>query len=201
MAKHQGGLYVAAIRHRYKDRVYVTHLLRRVYREEGRVKQETLANLSHLPAAAIEAVRACLRGEPLVPIGQALEIVQTRPHGHVAAVRAMVHRLGLPEMLDPRPSFQRNLVEALLVSRIVHPQPKLSTLGWWETTTLAEDLGLEQATKDDVYFAHDWLLARKDRVEARLARRHLSERSLVLYGALCQGPGCGKPLAWSETCA
>ena len=92
-------------------------------------------------------------------------------------------------------------MEALLVSRIVHSLPKLSTLGWWETTTLAEDLGLEQATKDDVYLAHDWLLARKDRIEAQLAQRHLSERSLVLYGAPCQGASCGKPVAWSTTCA
>ena len=181
MAKHEGGLYVAEIKRRYKDRVYVTHLLRRVYRENGQVKQQTLGNLSHLPPEAIEAVRASLRGQRLVPVEQAVEVVKTRPHGHVAAVRAMLRKLGLHEILDPRPSFQRDLVEALIVSRILHPQPKLPTVSWWATTTLAEDLGLEGATKDDVYFALDWLLARQARIEARLARRHLSERSLVLY--------------------
>ncbi|NLG69489.1 MAG: IS1634 family transposase, partial [Firmicutes bacterium] len=181
MKKQPGGFYVAEIKRSYKDRVYVTYLLRRVYREDGKVKQQTLGNLTHLPLATIRLLRESLRGRRLVPVDVALEIVRTRPHGHVAAVRAMLHQLGLPEILAPRPSFQRNLVEALIVSRILRPQAKLATVRWWATTTLAEDLGLEGATKDDVYFALDWLLARQARIEARLARRHLSEHSLVLY--------------------
>ena len=143
MKKQPGGFYVAEIKRRYKDRVYVTYLLRRVYREDGKVKQQTLGNLSHLPLATIRLLRESLRGRRLVPVDEALEIVRSRAHGHVAAVRAMLRQLGLPEILDPRPSFQRNLVEALLVSRILRPQAKLATIRWWATTTLAEDLGLE----------------------------------------------------------
>ena len=112
---------------------------------------------------------------------EGLEIVRSRSHGHVAAVRAMIRRLGLMELVAPQRCREQDLIEALLVARVLEPQTKLATTRWWQTTTLAEDLGLEGATEDEVYAAMDWLLARQPQIEARLARRHLGEGSLVLY--------------------
>jgi hypothetical protein len=171
-------MHVARIRGSHVDRQgrrrdYESRYLRRTYRDGGKVKHETLANLSGLPEQAVDAIEAALKGTPLVPAGQAVAITASLPHGHVAAVHAMAVRLGLPALLGPagRP---RDLALALIVSRVVAPASKLSTASWWADTTLGADLGVAGASTDDIYAAMDWLEDRQDAVEAELAARHLA---------------------------
>jgi len=154
-------------------RVYESVLVRRTYRDGGKVRHETLANLSALPAEAVAAIEATLKGERLVPAAQAAAITGALPHGHVAAVHAMAAKLGLPALLGPA-GPQRDLALALIISRVVAPASKLSTLAWWGDTTLGADLGVEQACTDDIYAAMDWLGHRQDAIEAALAARHLA---------------------------
>jgi hypothetical protein len=154
-------------------RVYESVLVRRTYREGGKVRHETLANLSALPAEAVAAIEATLKGERLVPAAQAVTITASLPHGHVAAVHAMAARLGLPALLGPA-GRQRDLALALIVSRVVRPGSKLSTRSWWADTTLGADHGVAGASTGDIYAAMDWLEDRQDAIEAGLARRHLS---------------------------
>ena len=156
-----------------EQRVYESVLVRRTYRDGAKVRHETLANLSALPADAVAAIEATLKGERLVPAGQAVQIAAAAPHGHVAAVHAMAARLGLPALLGPA-GRQRDLALALIISRVVRPGSKLSTLTWWNDTTLGADLGVADASTDDLYAAMDWLEDRQDAIEADLARRHLA---------------------------
>jgi hypothetical protein len=159
-----------------------TVLLRESYREGHKVRKRTLANLSHLSPAQIEGIRAALRGEPLQPAaGSAMEITASRAHGHVQAVHVGMQRLGLESLLASRPSRERGLVAAMVAARIVAPHTKLATTRWWHTTTLAEDFGVAEADEDDLYAAMDWLLARQDQIQKRLAARHLRHGGLVLY--------------------
>jgi hypothetical protein len=151
-------------------RVYESVLVRRTYRDGGKVKHETLANLSALPEEAVAAIEATLRGQRLVPAGDAVTIAASVPHGHVAAVHAMAARLGLPALLGPA-CRERDLALALIVSRVVAPASKLSTLAWWADTTLGADMGA--ASTGEIYAAMDWLAARQDQIEKRLAARHL----------------------------
>ena len=151
-------------------RVYESVLVRRTYRDGGKVKHETLANLSALPDSAVDAIEAALKGTPLVPAGQAVTITGSLPHGHVAAVAAMAGKLELPALLGPA-CRERDLVLALIISRVVAPASKLSTLTWWADTTLGADLGA--ASTDDIYAAMDWLAGRQDAIEKRLAAWHL----------------------------
>src|SRR5690606_16668114 len=139
------------------------------------------ANLSSLSAAQIEAIRAALRGESLQPAAQAFEITASRAHGHVQAVAAAMQRLAFAALVASRSSRERDLVLAMVASRIVAPHTKLAITRWWHTTTLAEDFGVAQASEDDLYAAMDWLLARQDAIQKKLAARHLSEGGLVLY--------------------
>jgi hypothetical protein len=157
------------------ERVYESHLLRRSWREDGKVRNETVANLSHLPAETIELVRRSLAGQRFVPAESAARVVRSRPHGDVAAVWAQAKALGLPGLLGPA-GRHRDLALALIVSRVVRPASKLSTLGWWSDVTLGEDLGVAGASTDEVYAAMDWLTGRQDRIETALARRHLTSR-------------------------
>jgi hypothetical protein len=178
MAARSGAMHVARNKRSYvaksgERRVYESVLVRRTYREGGKVRHETLANLSALPAEAVTAIEATLKGERLVPAGQAARITGSLPHGHVAAVHAMAARLGLPALLGPA-GRQRDLALALIVSRVVRPGSKLSTRSWWADTTLGADLGVAGASTDDIYAAMDWLEDRQDAIEAGLARRHLS---------------------------
>ena len=154
-------------------RVYESVLVRRTYRDGGKVRHETLANLSALPAEAAAAVEATLKGQRLVPAGQAVTITRSVPHGHVAAVHAMAAKLGLPGLLGPA-GRARDLALALIISRVVSPASKLSTLTWWADVTLGADLGVDAASTDDLYAAMDWLASRQDGIEAGLARRHLA---------------------------
>jgi hypothetical protein len=156
-----------------EQRVYESVLVRRTYRDGARVRHETLANLSALPAEAVSAIEATLKGERLVPAGQAVTITAAAPHGHVAAVHAMAATLGLPALLGPA-GRQRDLALALIISRVARPGSKLSTLTWWNDTTLGGDLGVAGASTDDIYAAMDWLEHRQDAIEAKLAARHLA---------------------------
>ena len=181
MASRTGTAHVVTTKRAYKDKVYCTHLLRRSYRENGKVKNETLGNLSHLPDALIDIIRRSLQGETFVPASQAFEVVRSRAHGHVQAVAVAMQRLGLASVVASQPSRERDLVLAMVASRIVQPDTKLATSRRWHCSTLAEDFGVVEATENDLYAAMDWLLARQDAIEKKLAARHLREDALVLY--------------------
>jgi hypothetical protein len=181
-----GGMHVDRVRSRHtsksgETREYESRLLRRSFRKpDGRVGKETLANLSALPAAAVDAVEAVLKGATLVDAGAALSITRSRAHGHVALVHAAAQQLGLPALLGPA-CRERDLAYALIVSRVVAPRPKLATLAWWDDVTLGPDLGIADAPRDDVYQAMDWLLGRQDPIEAALAGRHLREGGIAMF--------------------
>jgi hypothetical protein len=162
------------------ERVYERHLLRRSYRDGVKVRKETLANLSHLPDEAIEAVRLVLAGRTVIDAGAGLEVTRSLPHGHVAAVVAQARTLGFPALLGP-PSRERDLAFALIISRIARPASKLSTISWWDDVTLGPDLGVAGASTDEVYAAMDWLVAGQDQIEATLAGRHLRQGGMALF--------------------
>ena len=173
-------------------RTYRTHLLRRSFREDGKVKKETLANLSALPDSVIAALKASLSGSVLVDAGDMFEIERSLPHGHVAAAHVMASRLGLKSLLGPD-CFERDLAYGLIIARAVAPASKLATTRWWADTTLGADLGVENAGTDEVYAAMDWLLSRQDAIEKKLAARHLSRGGLALFdlsSAWLEGRSC-----------
>src|SRR3990167_8013535 len=157
------------------------YLLRESYREGTRVHKRTLANLSSLSDEQILAIRAVLRGEQLGPVAERFEAIASRAHGHVQAVAVAMQRLGFESLLASRGSRQRDLVLAMVASRIVAPHTKLATTRWWHTTTLAEDFGVAEASEDDLYAAMDWLLVHQGAAQKKLAARHLSAGGLVLY--------------------
>lgn len=181
MASRTGAVHVVTTSRTYKGKVYRTHLLRRSYREGDKVKNVTVGNLSHLPDDVIELVRRALRGETLVPATEAFEVFASRVHGDVHAVLVAMKRLELGELLSSRPCREASLVMAMVAARVVAPHTKLATTRWWHSRTLAEDLGLERATEDDLYEAMDWLLERQSTVEKKLAARHLRTGGLALY--------------------
>ena len=158
-----------------------TVLLRESYREGKKVGKRTLANLSSLASAQIEAIRAALRGEPLQPASQRFEAIASRAHGHVQAVVLTMQRLGLASLLASKHCVERDLVLAMVASRILAPHTKLATTRWWHTTTLAKDFGVAGADENDLYASMDWLLIHQDRIQKKLAARHLSAGGLVLY--------------------
>jgi hypothetical protein len=162
------------------ERTYERHLLRRSFRDGGKVRKETLANLSHLPPEAITAVRAVLAGATLIDADAAFEVTRSLPHGHAAAVHAMARRLGFPALLGP-PGRDRDLAYALIISRVLRPASKLSTAGWWDDVTLGPDLGVAGASTDEIYAAMDWLTARQDGIEKQLAARHLAEGGIAMF--------------------
>jgi Transposase DDE domain len=178
-------MHVAKITRRHGDRAYTSYLLRRTYREDGRVKHETLGNVSHLPEPAIELLRRALRGESVLPVDELFDVARSRPHGHVAAVLGTLQKLGLDRLLAARRSPERNRVVALLVSRILAPGSKLATARTIHAdsavSTLGETLGLEALDVEDLYTALDWLGARQAKIEKALAERHLHDGTLVLY--------------------
>src|ERR1700758_3881517 len=178
MTARSGAMHVARNKRTYvaksgERRVYEWVLARRTYRDGGKVRHETLANLSALPAEAVAAIEAALKGERLVPPAEAVTIIGSLPHGHVAAVHAMAVKLGLPALLGPA-GRARDLALALGISRAVAPASKLATRTWWADTTLGADLGVAEASTDDIYAAMDWLAGRQDAIEAQLAARHLA---------------------------
>jgi len=163
------------------EREYSSVLLRRSYREDGKVKKQTLANLSHLDAGLIELIRGWLRGERYVELEAAFQTERSLPAGHVNAVLAMAGKLDLARLLERSPSRQRDLALALICQRVLCPESKLATARALGRSTLASELSLEGVDQDDLYAAMDWLVERQERIEGRLARRHLQDGELVLY--------------------
>src|ERR1700741_5624531 len=161
-------------------------LLRRSYRKGGKVKNRTLANLSGWPEEKVDDLRRVLKGQsPKLDLTRALETPPTRPHGHVAAVLGSAARLGMPELIDPTPSSNRDLVLAMLAAQVIAPGSKLATARGLRaetaTRSLGAVLGVACCDEDDLYAAMDWVLARKDAIEKALAARHLANGTLVLY--------------------
>jgi hypothetical protein len=196
MASREGAVHVVTTRRDYKGRTYETHLLRRSYRDEGKVKNETVGNLSHLPAHVIELVRRALKGETFGPSAETFEITSSTPHGDAMAIAIAMRKLGFAQLLSSRPCREAKLVTAMVAARIIAPHTKLATTRWWHTHTLAEDLGVANADEDDLYHAMDWLLEQQPTIEKKLAARHLDDDSLVLYdlsSSYFEGTSC--PLA------
>lgn len=156
-------------------------LLRESYREGGKVKSRTLANLSRLPAQTIEVLRQSLQGTTRVAPDDAFEVVASPHHGHVRAVLLAMRRLGFADLIASQPSPQRDRVVAMVASRILEPHSKLTTTRWWHVTTLPAILDVTEADEDDLYDAMDWLLERQDRIERKLAARHLDCDAQALY--------------------
>jgi hypothetical protein len=182
MPKRGGSVHVATIKTKGAgDRVYTSYLLRRSYREGGRVRHENLGNLSHLPEAAILAVRRVLAGETLVAAEDRFQIERSLPHGHVAAVLGTLRSLDLERLVSREPSRERDLAVALICQRLLAPGSKLSATRRFSQTTLSEELGLGEVEEAELLGAMDWLLARQERIERALARRHLEPGGFVLY--------------------
>jgi hypothetical protein len=164
-----------------ESREYVSYLLRRSFRKpDGRVGKQTLANLSALPLAAVDAIDAVLKGGTLVDVQAELTVSRSLPHGHVALLAAQATQLGLEQILGPA-CRERDLAYALIISRVLRPKPKSATLSWWVDVTLGADLGVAGASRDEVYAAMDWLHNRQDAIEAELARRHLRTGAIAMF--------------------
>jgi hypothetical protein len=164
-------------------RAYPTYLLRRSFRDkDGRPRKETLANLTGLPEESIAALRATLKGRVLVDAEAAFEVERSVPHGDVAAAHVMASKLGLRALLGPA-CPERDIAYALIISRAVRPESKLSTARWWADgdTTLGTDLGVAAAGTDEVYAAMDWLVSRQRGIEKQLAARHLAEGGIAMF--------------------
>jgi hypothetical protein len=174
-------MHVAKIERRHGERVYTYWLVRRSVREGKRVRHETVANVSKLPAAALEALRRALAGEALVAAGEVFATERSLPHGHVQAVLQMAGRLGLARLLDRAPSPERSRVLAMICQQLLRPGSKLACTRQLSQSTLAEELGVGAVDADRLYAALDWLGERQERIERRLARRHLGEGAHVLY--------------------
>jgi hypothetical protein len=160
---------------------YTSYYLRRSYREDGKVKHETLGNLSDLPVHVLDLIARSLKGETFVPASEAFRTLRSLAHGHVEAILKMIRRLGLDSLLASQPSRERDLVTAMIAERLLFPCSKLATTRHWHDTTLAEELHLQDATEDELYAAMDWLLERQKAIETRLAQRHLTDGGLVFY--------------------
>ena len=161
-------------------------LLRESYREHGKVKVRTLANLSRWPEHKVEKLQRALKGlPPTMDLAAAFEIGRSLPHGHVAAVLGTARYLGVEELIDPTSSRRRDLVTAMLVAQVIAPASKLACARGLRTatatSTLGEVLGLSGCDEDDLYEAMDWVLERQDAIEKALAKRHLADGTLVLY--------------------
>lgn len=177
-------MHVATTTRHYKGKTYTTHLLRRSYRHEGKVKHQTLGNLSHLPPDLIDTIRRRLGGQG-PPESDHWDIIRTLPHGHVAAVLGTLQNIGLDNILASRPSRARDLAAAMIVARVIAPASKLATSRALQeetaTTSLSMELGIEDLDEDELYEALDWLNSRQRRIETKLAKRHLADGTLVLY--------------------
>jgi transposase len=181
MVRQARTVHVDKITNTVKGVTYTSHYLRRTFRQDGKVKHETLGNLSDLPLSVIDLIRRSLKGETFVPATEVFKDIHAVPHGHVEAVLIMIRRLGLETLIASRPSRQRDLVLAMIVQRIIFPGSKLSTTRHWHDTTLARELRVQDANENDLYAAMDWLLERQKAIEQKLAKKHLTNGGLVLY--------------------
>jgi len=171
-------------------------LLRESYREDGKVKKRTLANLSHFPLDQVDTLTRALKGEKLAPVESLFEVIDSKLCGHANAVRLAMKRLGFAKLVSSNSSRERDLVVAMVAARILEPDSKLATTRWWNNTTLPGDLGVDDADEDELYAAMDWLLDSQGRIEKKLAGCHLAEDGLVLYdltSSYVEGESC--PLA------
>src|SRR6266511_5133075 len=196
MSKPGGAMHVVTIKRRHGEREYASTLVRRSIREGERVRKETIANISGLPAEAIEAVRRVLAGETLVTVEEAFQVERSLPHGHVAAVLGTARRLGLERLLGRERSRERDLCLALVCQRLLRAGSKLSATRQFGLSTLGEELAVEGASEAELLRAMDWLLPQQERIEAALARRYLEPGGLVLYdlsSSYLEGRNC--PLA------
>ncbi len=173
-------MYVAVVPNRNSPPAI---LLREGFRQAGRVRKRTLANLSHWPPDQVDRLRRVLKGDLLVAPEEALVLSRSLPHGHVAAVMGALRRLGLEKILDRSPGRHRDLAVTLILARVLDPRSKLATARGFRLETASSSLGqlleLGNADEDDLYQAMDWLLTRQSRIEQALAKKHLSEGSLV----------------------
>ena len=185
MPSRDGAVHVATTTRHYKNTTYHTHLLRRTFRHDGKVKHETLGNISHLPDHIIDLVRRALKGESLVNPEAAFTCLRSYPHGHVAAVLGSLKQLGLHTLIARPASRRRDLVVAMIVARVIDARSKLATARALNpesaVSTLGQILGLEAVDENELYEAMDWLIRRQRDIEQRLARRHLSDNTLMLY--------------------
>lgn len=186
MSSKQGKLRVETVRKKVKGKVYTSVLLRRSFRKDGKVKHETLGNLTRLPPDVIEFVKRRLSGELEADAPHSsFEIIRSLPHGNVAAVLQTAKQLGLEGLLASRPCRERDLVMALVVARVLSPRSKLSTTTALSAETakhtLTEELELGDVDVHELYAAMDWLVARQTRIENKLAKKHLKDGQLVLF--------------------
>jgi Transposase DDE domain len=182
MPKRGGRAHVATIRTKGKNGVqYTSYLLRRSYREGGKVRHENLGNLSHLAPEIIDAVRKMLAGRVLVDLDEQFQIESSLPHGHVAAVLGVLRELDLERLLSRERCRERDLAVAMICQLVLAPASKLSMTRRFSQTTLSDELRLGDVTEAELLSAMDWLAARQERIEKTLARRHLAEGAFVLY--------------------
>jgi Transposase DDE domain len=182
MPKRGGSAHVATIKTKGKGgQEYTSHLLRRSYREGGKVRHENLGNLSHLPMEIIEAIRAMLAGRRLVDLDEDFEIERSLPHGHVAAALGVLRALDLERLISRERCRERDLAVAMVCQLLIAPGSKLSCTRRFGQTTLGEELELGEVKEAELLAAMDWLLARQERIEKALARRHLRDGGFVLY--------------------
>jgi hypothetical protein len=181
MPRRTGAVHVATTRRHYKGKEYESTLLRRSYREGGKVRNETVGNLSHLPPKVIDGIRAMLAGKALVDLDEELEIERSLPHGHVAAVLGVLRALDVERLVSRERCRERDLVVAMIVQRVIGPGSKLSATRRFGVSTLAQELDLGEVKEAELLAAMDWLLERQERVEKTLAHRHLSRDGFVLY--------------------
>ena len=185
MSKNKRAVHVATIKKRHSGKTYVTHLLRRTFREDGKVKHVTVGNLSDLPGDLIEVIRRRLAGDPLPADEHGFRIVRSLPHGHVAAVLGTLKKIGLDRLVSSKPCREAELVVAMIALRIISPGSKLANLTSLQPETAEHSLGgelqLEDVETAEMYEAMDWLLKRQTRIENKLAKKHLAEGMLVLY--------------------
>lgn len=185
MSKKKPAIHVARITSKQKGKEYVGYYLRHSYREDGKVKHKTLANISCLPLDVIETLDLCLKGRRLVAPEEAFTIQRSLPHGNVAAILGTIANTGLDKIIGARRSPERDAVLAMITQRIISPAPKLSTARALHPdtaqNTLSQCLGLDDADEDDLYEAMDWLLAKQHKIEKALADKHLEDGALVLY--------------------
>src|SRR4029450_11962458 len=180
MPAREGAVHVATTKRVYKGKVYQTHLLRRTFRDGNKVKHQTLGNISHLPPDLIDTIRTRLQGAP-PPNGGHFEIIRSLPHGHVAAVLGTLRQIGLGDVLASRACPERDASVAMIVARVINARSKLATsralVGDTAASSLGLELGIETLCEDDLYAAMDWLEARQERIENKLAKKHLGDGS------------------------
>jgi len=181
MSRRGGRVHVATTRRHYKGKEYTTTLLRRSYREGGKVRNETVGNLSHLDRWMVDGLRAMLAGRRLVDLDEEFEIERSLPHGHVAAVLGLLRALDLERLLCRERCRERDLIVAMICQRLIGPGSKLSATRLLAKTTLGEELDLGEVSEAEMLGAMDWLLERQERIEGTLARRHLAGEGFVLY--------------------